>query len=75
LVPSLAAIDIDLAKAKLGADHPDTLVMMDNLGTAYRDAGRLAEALLTFEQELKPRQSQAGLSAPRCPLCVVAPRP
>ena len=29
----------------LGADHPDTLRTRNNLATAYRDAGRAAEAI------------------------------
>ena len=36
----------------LGLDHPDTLDSRNNLATAYRDAGRAAEAIPLFEQIL-----------------------
>ena len=36
----------------LGSDHPDTLNAMNGLATAYRAAGRAAEAVPLFEQTL-----------------------
>ncbi len=41
----------------LGADHADTLISMNDLALAYRDAGRLAEAVPLFEDALKRRQA------------------
>src|SRR5262249_34055431 len=41
---------LKLIKAKLGADHPRTLVSMNNLATAYRDAGKLDQALPLYQQ-------------------------
>ena len=40
---------LKLQKAKLGPDHPDTLLVQANLGVNYRDAGRLDEALPLLE--------------------------
>ena len=34
----------------LGADHPDTLTVRNNLAGAYKSAGRLAEAVELFER-------------------------
>ena len=42
-----------LMKAKLGQDHPDTLSSMNNLAIAYRDTGRLSEALPLYEEALR----------------------
>src|SRR5262249_15459584 len=36
--------------AKLGPDHPDTLLTMANLAVNYRDTGRLAEAAAMMEE-------------------------
>ena len=43
-----------------GAEHPDTLVALNNLVTVYVDAGRLAEALPMMEQILAKRQETLG---------------
>ena len=37
----------------LGPDHPSTLASRNNLAGAYRDAGRLDEAIALFEQTLE----------------------
>ena len=34
----------------LGDDHPDTLASRNNLAYAYREAGRLDEAITLYEQ-------------------------
>jgi DNA-directed RNA polymerase specialized sigma24 family protein len=39
-------------KAKLGADHPQTLTSMNNLGQAYQHAGQVDKALPLLEQAL-----------------------
>ena len=36
----------------VGADHPDTLTSRSNLGDAYREAGRLDEAIALYERNL-----------------------
>ena len=41
---------LKLRQAKLGPDHPDTLVTMNNLASAYRDSGKLDLALPLFQQ-------------------------
>jgi len=44
----------------LGADHPDTLTMRNNLAADYQDAGRAAEAIPLFEQTLADRERVLG---------------
>ena len=44
----------------LGPDHPDTLASRNNLAYAYRDAGRLNEAIPLFEQALTDRTRILG---------------
>ena len=48
------------APTKLGPDHPDTLTSMNNLASAYQDAGRLAERSCSLR-----RRSSGG--RPRSP--------
>jgi tetratricopeptide (TPR) repeat protein len=50
--------------AKLGPDHPDTLLSMNNLACAYLDAGRLAEAIALHEQTLKRAKAKLGPDHP-----------
>jgi serine/threonine protein kinase len=45
---------------KLGADHPETLESMDNLATAYQDAGRLDKAIPILEVALAKRRATLG---------------
>jgi serine/threonine protein kinase/tetratricopeptide (TPR) repeat protein len=40
-------------EATLGPDHPDTLTSGSNLASAYRDAGRTAEAIAMGEETLR----------------------
>jgi len=42
-----------IQKAKLGADHPNTLASMNNLANAYRAAGRLDQALPLYEAAVR----------------------
>ena len=44
---------LELRRAKLGPDHPDTLTSRNNLAAAYVDAGRTAEAIKLHEATLK----------------------
>ena len=48
----------------LGADHPDTLSTRNNLATAYRAAGRTAEAITLHEQNLADRERVLGADHP-----------
>jgi Tetratricopeptide repeat len=47
-------------KAKLGADHPDTLRTRTNLGDNYIGADRTSEALSRFERTRRPMESRFG---------------
>src|SRR5437868_2045826 len=51
-------------KAKLGPDHPHTLMSMNNLATAYQAAGKLDLALPLFEETLKLRKAKRGPDHP-----------
>ena len=44
----------------LGPDHPSTLASRNNLAGAYRDAGRLDEAIALYEQNLTDRTRIQG---------------
>ena len=48
------------AGESLGLCHPDTLASRDNLAGAYREAGRLHEAIELFEQNLDDRTRILG---------------
>ena len=44
----------------LGPDHPSTLASRNSLASAYRDAGRLDEAIALFERNLEDRTRILG---------------
>ena len=48
------------AGESLGPSHPDTLASRDNLAGAYREAGRLHEAVTLYEQNLDDRTRILG---------------
>ena len=48
----------------LGADHPDTLSTRNTLARAYRETGRVAEAIPLFEQTLAGRERVLGPDHP-----------
>ncbi|WP_314933479.1 tetratricopeptide repeat protein, partial [Actinomyces oris] len=48
----------------LGPDHPSTLASRNNLAGAYRDAGRLDEAIALYEQTLEDRSRLLGPDHP-----------
>jgi serine/threonine protein kinase len=52
------------ALVELGPDHPDTLTSRHNLASAYRDAGRTAEAIRLYEATLKAAESKLGPDHP-----------
>jgi serine/threonine protein kinase len=45
-------------KAKLGADHPDTLISMYTLAVAYRQSGQVAKAVPLFEETLEKTKAK-----------------
>ena len=51
---------LKLTKAKLGADHPNTLHSMGNLAAGYQAAGKLDLALPLYEETLKLRKAKLG---------------
>ena len=58
----------------LGDTHPDTLAARHHLATAYRDAGRLDEAIPLFERTLADRERVLGDTHPDT-LTPAAPSP
>jgi tetratricopeptide (TPR) repeat protein len=48
----------------LGPDHPSTLTARGNLAIAYRDAGRVAEAMPLFERALADMERVLGADHP-----------
>jgi len=48
----------------LGAGHPDTLSARNSLAAAYEDSGRVADAILLFEQTLTGRERLLGPDDP-----------
>ena len=66
-MPQLAltlADSVTRAGDTLGPDHPSTLASRNNLAGAYRDAGRLDEAITLFEQNLKDFEDLLGAHHP-----------
>jgi tetratricopeptide (TPR) repeat protein len=55
-------------EAKLGRDHPETLVTVANLGGAYKDAGRLKEALPLLEEAYRAAKKYPHLRGVSTPL-------
>jgi hypothetical protein len=49
---------------RLGPDHPDTLMSMNDLASAYRDAGKYDRARPLFEETLALRKSKLGPDHP-----------
>jgi tetratricopeptide (TPR) repeat protein len=55
---------LKLAEEALGPDHPDTLMVRNNLADDYRERGRLAEAIALFEAVLPARERVLGPDHP-----------
>jgi serine/threonine protein kinase/tetratricopeptide (TPR) repeat protein len=55
---------LPIRKAKLGADHPDTLTTQHNLAKAYSDMGRYKEALKLNQETLLLRKAKLGADHP-----------
>jgi serine/threonine protein kinase len=51
-------------RQQLGLDHPDTLLSMNNLAGAYKDAGQLDKALPIFEETLAKKKARLGPDHP-----------
>jgi tetratricopeptide (TPR) repeat protein len=51
---------LKLRKAKLGPDHPDTLISMGNLAKAYLDVKRAEKALPLFEEFVTGQRKRLG---------------
>ncbi len=48
----------------LGHDHPDTLTSMNNLASAYQDAGQLDQAIRIYQQTLEKRKTRLAPDHP-----------
>jgi serine/threonine protein kinase/tetratricopeptide (TPR) repeat protein len=63
-----AVVVLEKARAtrerELGGDHPDTLITLNGLASAYQDAGRLPEAVPIFEQIRDLRVAKLGADHP-----------
>jgi serine/threonine protein kinase/tetratricopeptide (TPR) repeat protein len=55
---------LELRTARLGRDHPETLVSMNNLGRCMSVIGRLREALTLLEETLELRKARLGPDHP-----------
>jgi hypothetical protein len=55
---------LQLAKARLGLEHPSTLNTMNSLAIAYLHAGKLDRALPLFEETFKVRKATLGSEHP-----------
>jgi serine/threonine protein kinase/tetratricopeptide (TPR) repeat protein len=53
-----------LAKAKFGPEDPNTLAVMSNLASCYRDLGKLDQAIPLYEQTFKLRKARLGPDHP-----------
>jgi tetratricopeptide (TPR) repeat protein len=56
--------ELDTRKAKLGPDHPDTLMSVNNLATALEASGQFAKAVTLYEETLARRKSKLGPDHP-----------
>jgi tetratricopeptide (TPR) repeat protein len=55
---------LELAKARLGPDHPSTLTSMSNLAVGYWRKGQLDKSIPLFEEVLQRRERKFGRSHP-----------
>jgi serine/threonine protein kinase len=55
---------VELRRARLGPDHPDTLTSRNDLALAYWSAGRTAEAITLHQATLKLQESKLGPDDP-----------
>ena len=57
-------VAVDSLEGLLGPDHPDTLTSRNNLAGAYREVGRLTEAIALYEQVLPDSSRVLGEDHP-----------
>ena len=55
---------LELMIAKLGADHPFTLVAMNNLASGYQTVGKMDKALLLQEETFRLHTAKHGAHHP-----------
>jgi hypothetical protein len=55
---------MNVRKAKLGSDHPDTLISMGNLASTYRNQGRWDEAEKLIVDVMHARKAKLGSDHP-----------
>src|SRR4051812_29934477 len=55
---------LEKRKSKFGPDHPDTLVSMNNLASAYQAAGQVAKALPLLNETLQKATEKFGPEHP-----------
>jgi hypothetical protein len=55
---------LEKSKAKLGADHPQTLTALNNLALGYRSAGKHDLAVPLYEETLARRKATLGADHP-----------
>src|SRR5262249_18572308 len=56
---------LERARARLGPEHPDTLLAMSNLGAVYTSAGRVADAVPLLEEAVKGMTARLRPGHPR----------
>jgi eukaryotic-like serine/threonine-protein kinase len=61
---------LNTRKAKLGPDHPNTLISMNNMAVGYRDAGKLDLALPLLEETFKLHKAKLGPDHPDTLVCM-----
>jgi serine/threonine protein kinase len=54
----------ELRNAKLGADHPATLTVMNDLAMAYQEAGRASDAVRLMKETLTLQRARLGADHP-----------
>ena len=55
---------LKIREMKLGADHPDTALSLDNLASLYQAMGRYADAEPLYQRALKIREAKLGPDHP-----------
>jgi eukaryotic-like serine/threonine-protein kinase len=59
---------LNLIKAKLGPEHPNTLHVMNNVARAYQAVGRANEALPIFREAADVARRNLGMDHPKTQL-------
>ena len=55
---------LKIKKAKLGLDHPDTILGMNNLAGAYREAGRATTLVFSAKRRSPSENRSSGQITP-----------